>query len=59
MAQCAYIESDFLNVEYGKHIQLVEQYTDLKELNARILNRLISKILVRQRGVDEDAARCR
>lgn len=40
------------NIE--KHIQLVEQYTDLKELNARILNRLISKILVHQRGVDED-----
>ncbi len=37
-----------------KHIQLVEQYTDLKELNARILNRLISKILVHQRGMDED-----
>lgn len=37
-----------------RHIQLVEQYTDLKVLNARILNRLIEKILVHQRGVDED-----
>lgn len=40
------------NIE--RHIQLVEQYTDLKELDARILNRLIEKILVHQRGVDED-----
>lgn len=37
-----------------RHIQLVEQYTDLKKLDARILNRLIEKILVHQRGVDED-----
>lgn len=37
-----------------QHIQLVEQYTDLKELDARILNRLIEKILVHQRGVDEE-----
>lgn len=40
------------NIE--KHIGIVEQYTDLKKLNARILNRLIEKILVHQRGVDED-----
>ena len=32
----------------------VEVYTDLKKLNARILNRLIEKIIVHQRGVDED-----
>lgn len=37
-----------------RYIQLVEQYTDLKKLDARILNRLIEKILVHQRGVDED-----
>lgn len=40
------------NIE--RHIRLVEQYTDLKKLDARILNRLIEKILVHQRGVDED-----
>jgi hypothetical protein len=40
------------NIE--NHINIVEQYTDLKQLNARILNRLIEKILVHQRGVDED-----
>lgn len=37
-----------------KHIEIIEQYTDLKKLNARILNRLIEKIIVHQRGVDED-----
>lgn len=37
-----------------RHIQLVEQYTDLKKLDARILNRLIEKNLVHQRGEDED-----
>ena len=36
------------------YINIVEQYTDLKQLNARILNRLIEKILVHQRGIDED-----
>ena len=40
------------NIE--NHINIVEQYTDLKKLNARILNRLIEKILVHQRGIDED-----
>ena len=40
------------NIE--NHINIVEQYTDLKKLNARILNRLIEKIIVHQRGVDED-----
>lgn len=40
------------NIE--RHIRLVELYTDLKALDARILNRLIEKILVHQRGVDED-----
>lgn len=40
------------NIE--KHMEIVEQYTDLQKLNARILNRLIEKILVHQRGVDED-----
>ena len=40
------------NIE--KHIALVEQYLDLKKLNARILNQLIEKILGHQRGVDED-----
>ena len=40
------------NIE--NHIDIVEQYTDLKKLNARILNRLIEKILVHQRGIDED-----
>ena len=29
-------------------------YLDIKKLNARILNRLIEKILVHQRSVDED-----
>ena len=37
-----------------RHIEIIEQYTDLKKLNARILNRLIEKIIVHQRGVDED-----
>ena len=37
-----------------KHVELVEQYLDIKKLNARILNRLIEKILVHQRSVDED-----
>ena len=40
------------NIE--NHINIVEQYTDLKKLNARILNRLIEKILVHQRGIDGD-----
>lgn len=40
------------NIE--NHINIVEQHTDLKKLNARILNRLIEKIIVHQRGVDED-----
>ena len=37
-----------------RYIEIIEQYTDLKKLNARILNRLIEKIIVHQRGVDED-----
>ena len=37
-----------------KRIALVEQYLDLKKLNAWILNQLIEKILVHQRDVDED-----
>lgn len=40
------------NIE--KYVELVEQYLDIKKLNARILNRLIEKILVHQRSVDED-----
>ena len=40
------------NIE--SHINIVEQYTDLKKLNARILNRLIEKIVVHQRGIDEE-----
>ena len=37
-----------------RHIELVEKYTDLKHLNARILNRLIDRIEVSQRGKDKD-----
>ena len=37
-----------------RHIELVEKYTDLKHLNARILNRLIDRIEVSQRGKDMD-----
>ena len=49
------LESQTESVEnIENHIRLVEQYTDLKKLNARILNRLIEKILVHQRSVDED-----
>ena len=40
------------NIE--KYVELVEQYLEIKKLNARILNRLIEKILVHQRSVDED-----
>lgn len=39
-----------VNIE--RHIQLIEKYTDLKQLNARILNRLIDRIEVSQRGKD-------
>ena len=47
-----YHRSSVENIE--NHINIVEQYTDLKKLNARILNRLIEKILVHQRAIDED-----
>ena len=37
-----------------RHIELVEKYTDIKNLNARILNRLIDRIEVSQRRKDKD-----
>ena len=40
------------NIE--RHVSLVEQYLNIRKLDARLLNRLIEKILVHQRGVDED-----
>ena len=40
------------NIE--RHVDLVEQYLNIRKLDARLLNRLIEKILVHQRGVDKD-----
>lgn len=40
------------NIE--RHVSLVEQYLNIRKLDARLLNRLIEKILVHQRGIDDD-----
>lgn len=40
------------NIE--QHVRLIEQYTDIRELNAKILNRLIEKIVIHQRQTDAD-----
>ncbi len=45
----------FQNAE--NFIQLIRQYTDVKELNAKILNELIDRIIVHEKTINEEGSK--
>lgn len=45
-------EETFSNAE--KFVPLIKKYTDIQELNAHILNKLIEKIVVHEKMVDQE-----
>ena len=52
VAEISRSEEVYENIE--KFLPVIWKYTDIKELNAHILNELIEKIVVHEKVVDED-----
>ena len=52
VAEISRSEEVYENIE--KFLPVIWKYTDIKEINAHILNELIEKIVVHEKAVDED-----
>ena len=55
VAEISRSEEVYENIE--KFLPVIWKYTDIKELNAHILNELIEKIVVHEKQVDEDGTK--